>query len=92
MLESYTLQVLPQPERRRAIPIIADFVAPGGTLLVICRGRDADEPEGDLPWPVTKETIHRFEEDGLDLIEFEDYHDSETPPVRRFRVTFERPR
>ena len=92
VLESYTLQVLPQPERREAIPIVADFVAPGGTLLVIFRGRDADEPQGNLPWPLTPETVRRFENHGLELIEFEDYLDDETPPVRRFRVEFERPR
>lgn len=92
VLESYTLQVLPQSERRRAIPIIADFVKPGGTLLVICRGRDPDEPEGDLPWPLAKQTVLRFEDEGLELVEFEDYHDDEIPPVRRFRAQFERPR
>jgi len=39
VLESYTLQVLPAPERQRAIVRIADFVAPDGLLLVIARGR-----------------------------------------------------
>jgi len=91
VLESYTLQVLPHPERRRAIRTIADFVQPGGTLLVICRGREPDEPTGALPWPLTKETVLQFEEEGLELVEFEDYDDDETPPVRRFRAEFERP-
>lgn len=91
VLESYTLQVLPPDERRRAIPVIADVVKPGGTLLVVCRGRDADEPEGDLPWPLSRETVMRFEDEGLELVEFEDYVDDETPPVRRFRAAFERP-
>jgi len=92
VLESYTLQVLPRPERRRAVRAIADFVKPDGTLLVICRGRDADRSEGDLPWPLRKETVMRFEDRGLELVGFEDYHDDETPPVRRFRAEFERPR
>lgn len=92
VLESYTLQVLPGPERRRAIDVVADFVAPGGTLLVICRGRDPNEPEGRLPWPLTRETVLRFEDGGLDLVNFEEYYDDESPPVRRFRVEFERPR
>ena len=42
VLESYTLQVLPPELRGEAIRCIASFVAPGGTLLVIARGR---EPE-----------------------------------------------
>jgi len=79
VLESYTLQVLPQPERRQAIPIIANFVAPGGTLLVICRGRDPDDPEGDLPWPLPKDTVLHFEDHGLDLVDFEDYFDDAPP-------------
>jgi len=91
VLESYTLQVLPESERREATGIIADFVKPGGTLLVICRGRETDEPEGELPWPLTAEQVRRFADEGLDLVEFEDYYDDETPPVRRFRAEFERP-
>lgn len=90
VLESYTLQVLPSAKRRRAIPIIADFVGPNGTLLVICRGRDPEEPEGDLPWPLTKDTVLQFEDNGLDLVHFEDYYDDESPPVRRFRAEFKR--
>lgn len=91
ILESYTLQVLPEQEQHRAIPIIADFLTPGGTLLVICRGRDTGEGTGEMPWPLTKETILRFEDAGLELVEFEDYYDDETPPVRRFRAEFKRP-
>lgn len=91
VLESYTLQVLPQSERRQAVRRIADFVTPGGTLLVICRGREADQPAGELPWPLEKETLLRFEDAGLELVKFEDYYDDETPPVRRFRAEFERP-
>jgi SAM-dependent methyltransferase len=92
VVESYTLQVLPAPERRRAVPAVADLVAPGGTLLVICRGRDPDEPTGELPWPLTRETVLRFADEGLELVGFEDYEDDETPPVRRFRAEFERPK
>jgi hypothetical protein len=44
-----------------------------------------------MPWPLTRETVLRFEDEGLDLVSFEDYHDDETPPVRRFRAEFERP-
>lgn len=90
VLESYTLQVLPDAEQDAAIPIIADFVAPDGTLLVICRGRDPGDPKGELPWPLTRDTVLQFEEHGLDLVAFEDYHDEESPPVRRFRATFHR--
>jgi hypothetical protein len=90
VVESYTLQALPDAERERAFAPIADFVAPGGTLLVICRGRDADEDAGRLPWPLTREEVRRFENEGLNLVAFDDFHDDRTPPVRRFRAEFER--
>ena len=43
VLEAYTLQVLPADLRPVAARQIADMVAPGGTLLVIARGRGEGE-------------------------------------------------
>jgi SAM-dependent methyltransferase len=90
VLESYTLQVLPPSLRREAIEHIASFVAPHGTLLVIARGREMDDPEGAMPWPLTKEELTSFQSFGLKELCFEDYMDTETPPVRRFRVRYRR--
>ncbi len=73
VLESYTLQVLPTDLCVEVIQCIASFVAPGGTLLVITRGRDADESGGKMPWPLTKEEIAIFRTHGLKEISFEDY-------------------
>ena len=69
---------------------MASFVAPGGTLLVIARGREPSEPEGKMPWPLTKEELCSFRTYGLEEIAFEDFMDSEEPPVRRFRATYYR--
>ena len=69
---------------------IAEFVADGGALLVIARGRDATEPDGFMPWRLTKKELLRFESAGLRLAEFSDYLDNEQPPVRRFRALFQR--
>jgi SAM-dependent methyltransferase len=88
VLESYTLQVLPPSLRRAAISHIAAFVAPRGTLLVVSRGREPDEPQGDMPWPLTKEELTDFLRLGLKQVNFEDYLDDEEPPVRRFRVVY----
>jgi len=88
VLESYTLQVLPPELRTRAIGAISRFVAPGGTLLVICRGRGPEEDPGKMPWPLTKRELTPFKEFGLDEVTFEDFFDTEEPPVRRFRVTY----
>jgi SAM-dependent methyltransferase len=91
VLESYTLQALPHSERRRAVDPIADFVAPGGRLLVVCRGRNDDEPPGEFPWPLSRAELRAFESAGLSLVTFEDFEDGRTPPVRRFRAEFRRP-
>lgn len=88
VVESYTLQVLPPALRVGAIGSIAAFVAPGGTLLVVSRGRESDEPEGKMPWPLTKEELALFQTHDLKEVSFEDYIDNEEPPVRRFRVTY----
>jgi len=88
VLESYTLQVLPPRLRKEAIDRIGRFVAPGGRLLVISRGREVDEPAGDMPWPLIREELTVFSDVGLREIAFEDYMDNEEPPVRRLRVSY----
>lgn len=91
VFEAYTLQVLPPELRRDAAPRIARFVAPGGSLLVISRGRDAAEDPGPLPWPLTRDEIEGFAACGLDPVSFEDYIENEEKPVRRFRAVFRTP-
>ena len=90
VLESYTLQVLPPDLRGRAIQCISGFVAPGGTLLVIARGRKPEEPHGEMPWPLVRTELEKFEALGLQEINFEEYLDKENPPVRRFRADYRR--
>ena len=90
VIESYTLQVLPASLRKEAIRAVASFVAPGGALLVIARGRKPDEPEGKMPWPLTKDELSLFKTQGLKEISLEDYVDNEDPPVRRFRAVYRR--
>ncbi|MBI2421648.1 MAG: methyltransferase domain-containing protein [Candidatus Hydrogenedentes bacterium] len=91
VLESYTLQALPPDLRPRAMARAASFVAPGGALLVIARGREASDPEGHMPWPLTREELNEFLELGLRERGFDGYLDHESPPVRRFRVEYARP-
>lgn len=90
VFEAYTLQVLPPDLRRRAIEHIANFVNPGGRLLVISRGRDASDDPGQMPWPLLREELDSFASHGLNEVRFEDYVENETPPVRRFRVEYQR--
>lgn len=90
VLEAYTLQVLPSDLRADAARCIASFLAPGGTLLVVARGRESTEPEGKMPWPLTRDELSLFKTTGLIEVTFEDYMDGENPPVRRFRATYRR--
>jgi len=92
ILESYTLQVLPPLPRCAAMDRIAELLRAGGTLLVICRGRQPHEPEGQMPWPLLREELSAFEKVGLVAGRFEEFWDHEDdPPVRRFRSSYVRP-
>jgi ubiquinone/menaquinone biosynthesis C-methylase UbiE len=88
VVECYTLQVLPPAARGPAIAALRRLVAPGGTLLVVARGRDPHEPGGEMPWPLTGAEIEAIADDALILRSLEDFLDEEDPPVRRFRAAF----
>jgi SAM-dependent methyltransferase len=91
VLEIYTVQAFTGDLRANAIAKIAEFVAPGGRLLVIARGRADDEPEGQgPPWPLTRREIDGLRRAGLEEESFEDYADPEPPWVRRFRALYRR--
>jgi SAM-dependent methyltransferase len=90
VVECYTLQVLPPPARAEAVAALRRCVAPGGTLLVVARGREPDEPPGELPWPLTRTEVEAIAAPDLALVAFEDFLDAEDPPVRRLRARFRR--
>jgi SAM-dependent methyltransferase len=90
VLECYTLQVLPPAVRNRATELITQFVAPGGLLLFIARGREEQESEGQMPWPLVRTELEAVASLGLRQISFEDYYDAESPPVRRFRALYQK--
>lgn len=92
VFEAYTLQSLPEAVRPAAMDRVAGFVAPGGTLLVIARGRDEHEQPAGPPWPLAAGELDRLERAGLKTVRFEDYMDEEAPPQRRFRAEWERAR
>ena len=90
VVECYTLQVLPADVRAEAVAAIRRTVAPGGTLLIVARGREPGEPEGQMPWPLTRGELERVAGGDVRLTSFEDFVDREDPPVRRFRAVFRR--
>jgi SAM-dependent methyltransferase len=91
VFEANTVQALPDPIRAKAIERIAKFLKPGGLLLVVARAREPHDPVGELPWPLTRFELDGFTRAGLVEESFEDFMDGEDPPVRRFRVLYQRP-
>jgi SAM-dependent methyltransferase len=88
LVEIYTLQVLPPELRPQAIRGLAGFARAGGRILVIARGRDEADPEGQMPWPLMRSEFDEFVRLGLREETFEDFFDGESPPVRRFRAVY----
>lgn len=91
IVEAYTLQSLPDEALRvQAAEHLVRCVAPNGSLLVICRGREQHEARGTMPWPLTRAELAVFEQLGLREVSFEDMLDPEESRVRHFRVHFQR--
>jgi len=90
VLEVYTIQPLPMEMRPGVIDAIAAFVAKNGRLLVVNRGREDDEKPVELPWPLSRHDLSRFEENGLKQIRFEIMMDGEEEPIPRFVVEYVR--
>jgi SAM-dependent methyltransferase len=91
VFEANTLQVLPAALRPQARKNIAAFLRPGGLLLVIARSRELSDPEGQMPWPLTRSEISAFAKYGLEEVLFDILPDVDEQDVRRFRVLFRLP-
>jgi len=90
VLEVYTIQPLPMEMRSKVIDAIAAFVGGGGgKLVVVCRGREDDEEPDQLPWPLSRNDLSGFEENGLIQTYFEEIWDEEDEQ-KRFVVEYAR--
>lgn len=65
VLEIYTIQPLPLSIRPQVIDAIEAFVAENGKLVVVTRGREDDIEPDELPWPLSRKDLSRFETHGL---------------------------
>jgi len=79
---------LPDPPRRDAIANLGPLVAPGGTLLVNARARDAGDQDDGPPWALTRAEIDAIAASGLRPVRIEDIRE---PESRRWRAEFVRP-
>ncbi len=90
VVEVYTIQPLPLEMRPRVIDAIAAFVASDGELVVVTRGRGDDEEPTEIPWPVSRRDLSRFEPNGLKETGFRLYEGDEDPPAPRFVVQYKK--
>lgn len=89
VLEIYTIQAMPPELHSRAIRAISDLVAPGGQLLVICRGREEAEPAMGPPFALSRSELSEFETLGLKVVQWDDIAQSEAMSLH-FRVLYQR--
>ncbi len=89
VVESLTVQALPDPPRRAAIARVAQMVKPGGTLVVIAAGRADDAPDEGPPWPLTRAEIESFATGGVRPVAVEDIHEA-GKAIFRWRAEFTR--
>lgn len=87
IFEANTLQSLPADLRVIGMQRIAEFLAPGGRLLVVCRGREPDDPIEGPPWPLERAELDAFVESGLAEASFADVVDRRDD-ARRFVIEY----
>ncbi|GAA3541447.1 class I SAM-dependent methyltransferase [Kribbella ginsengisoli] len=91
VVEIYTVQALPIPLQPEATAHVADFVRPGGTLVVIAAARDDNTPDSSVdgpPWPLTRAAIHAFTTPDLKLIQLERTPSPNDPTLHRWRAEY----
>jgi SAM-dependent methyltransferase len=91
VFEAYTIQVLRGAPRAAAARSIGSLVRQGGRLLVVARGRTPEEPEGTMPWPLTRAELDEFATSGLELVSLREILEPGDPPAPRFVAEFLRP-
>jgi uncharacterized UPF0146 family protein len=89
VLEVYTIQPLPIEMRSQVIDAVSEFVAPGGKLVVVTRGREEHEEPELLPWPLSRKDLERFTQNGLVETDFDTYLDPDDEQ-KRWVVEYER--
>jgi hypothetical protein len=80
--------------RAAAIHALPALVAEGGTLLVIARATDDQDPLRDpaqMPWPLTRHELESMAGTTLTPRTIEQFLDDENPPKLRWQAEFTRP-
>jgi SAM-dependent methyltransferase len=91
VVESITVQALPDPPRPAATANVSSLVAPGGTLLVLAAAREQHEPANGPPWPLVRAEVEAFATGGVEAVRIEDLRGMPDPWERRWRAELRRP-
>ncbi|RLA67057.1 MAG: SAM-dependent methyltransferase [Epsilonproteobacteria bacterium] len=88
VFEALTIQSLPIEFRQKMIRAVANTVAKNAKLLLVAHQRKAmvDGP----PWPLTKEEVDLFKEEGLTELSHELHTEESKVSNVRFRVLYQR--
>jgi SAM-dependent methyltransferase len=90
VLEVFTVQALPIEMRAESIASVAQFVAPGGQLLLICIGVHCPNGRPGPPWPFTREETYFYQQNGLGEIDFAITQRNDASGIERWRILYER--
>jgi SAM-dependent methyltransferase len=82
VVESITVQALPDPPRAAALVRLGEFVAPGGTLIVIARRREPGAADSGPPWSLTRAEIDSIATGGLRQVSAETIEPGPVPSPR----------
>jgi SAM-dependent methyltransferase len=92
VVESMTLQALPEWSRPAAISGLGPLVAPGGTLMVFARGREPDSDDDGPPWSLTRPEIDSIGSGDLVQVRVDEIRDAgPSTAAWRWRAEFRRP-
>jgi SAM-dependent methyltransferase len=91
VLEIYTIQPLPLEIRPQVIDSMASFVKEGGELVVVTRGREDDDEPEQMPWPLSRRNLSRFEANGLKRTGLTVMPAADEGEPDRFAVRYRRP-
>jgi SAM-dependent methyltransferase len=92
VVESMTLQALPEPPRSVAITSLGPLVATGGALVVFARGREPHSRDDGPPWSLTRPEIDAIAAGGLEAVRIDEIRDGgPSTAAWRWRAEFRRP-
>ena len=85
VLENRTIQALPSAIYKKSMTAIANLLADGGQLLILCNGRDPEQAKNHIPWGLSSEELKTFHDLGLSERYFDDI---KAGSVRRFVILY----